>query len=111
MKFLMTDMSNEHTCTIGSLDLMLSYVSLLYSELIKITSDVIHGSSVSVPICIHGIGLSCGSSYHTVIFSLIRMVEAMIALKCYMLSLAVHLTCGTMATPTVVLVLSTPSIA
>jgi hypothetical protein len=51
----MTNVTYTHTCTVGSMNLLLATIFLLHGELIKFTSDVVRSARACVPICINTI--------------------------------------------------------
>jgi hypothetical protein len=57
-------MTNTHTCAIGNMNLLLTYVGLLHLHLLEIIGEVVGGTSIHVQTRIHrrASGLSMGDS-------------------------------------------------
>ena len=52
----MTNVTNPHTCTTSSVDLILAAVFLLHGYLLELIGDVVCGPTIGVPICINAVG-------------------------------------------------------
>ena len=52
----MTNMCNAHTCSIGSLDMVLSTVGLLHGEFVEVVGEMICSPRISIPVGINRVG-------------------------------------------------------
>ena len=55
----MTNVAYLHTCTIGVMNLLMAMILLMHGQLSKLTSYVICGSTINIPVCIYSIRVIC----------------------------------------------------
>src|SRR4051812_47284652 len=91
----MTNMLDVHTCAIGRVDLIMAIVPLLHGELIQLTSDVVGGARVTIPV---GVDTVVVDDVGLAILLFVVLVEAVPALSCLVALLAANLADGAVST-------------
>jgi hypothetical protein len=92
----MTNMTNAHTLSIGCVNLLTALVLLSHGELVDLTSDVVGGAGVAVPIGAHAIGHCIGTLFFLLFFFFVIGV-AVPTLLGFMAWLATNLACDKVA--------------
>src|SRR4051812_17873014 len=95
----MTNMANVHTLAIGRVDLLTAVILLLHGELVELTGDVVSGTGVITPVCVHSIGRHRVGAFFLLLFFfffffffvVVVVGEAMPAPPCGMTLLVVDL--------------------
>lgn len=57
----MTNMIDIHTCATSIVDLIIAGVFVLHHELLHLSSDVVGGAAVDVPVRVDAVGVHCSS--------------------------------------------------
>src|SRR5512141_1030443 len=92
MNNCMTNMTYIHTCSTCSVDLFTSIVLLLYCELVQLSSNMVSGACVDIPIGIDAVGI-CSRRCNMFSIRYIIFVIPIPAVGGYVSSLEAHLTC------------------
>lgn len=82
----MSNIIDVHTCAIGDVNLLMSSILVMNSQLLKFAGDMICGATVSIPVGVDAVGF-CGSFTVLIIF-----VIAEVTLFRFMIGLLADLT-------------------